>query len=177
MRFRPPAADIESQRVFRYPLAAAIKMAVFSDCLRVPREYLHFRESARPKLDELGVSAIAAPASAIADLLTGWRATHPIVVFTGPDYGVLTQDVREVLWNQSQVPLFEQLVSTDRIVIARECDAHAGLHLDPANLRPRGIQLHTVSGLCGCGTSGVRVLEWSAARRGALLIAPALPAI
>jgi hypothetical protein len=177
MRFRRRRSDLESQRTFRYPLAAPIKVAVFSDRLKVSREYLHFPENARPNLQELQVATIAAPASVIPALIAHWRATHPIVVFTGPEQGVLTAEARETLWRHSEVPVFEQLLGSDGTVIARECEAHNGLHLYPADFHPGGVHLRTVSGLCGCGVSGVRVVEWSRAPESAHLDPAAVPVI
>jgi hypothetical protein len=55
-----------------------------------------------------------------------------VVVFSGMDAGVLTQEQRDQIWSYYQVPLFEQLLGTDGKVIAMECEVHSGLHVNPA---------------------------------------------
>lgn len=60
------------------------------------------------------------------------RPDMAVVVFSGMDAGVLTEEQRDQIWAYYQVPLFEQLVGTDGNVIATECEVHAGLHISPA---------------------------------------------
>ncbi len=55
-----------------------------------------------------------------------------VVVFSGMDAGVLTDEQRDQIWEYYQVPLFEQLLGTDGKVIAMECEVHSGLHINPA---------------------------------------------
>jgi hypothetical protein len=59
------------------------------------------------------------------------RPDVAVVVFSGMDAGVLTEEQRDQIWNYYQVPLFEQLVGTDGKVIAAECEVHSGLHISP----------------------------------------------
>jgi hypothetical protein len=60
------------------------------------------------------------------------RPDVAVVVFSGMDAGVLTEEQRDQIWDYYQVPLFEQLVGTDGQVIAKECEVHSGLHISPA---------------------------------------------
>jgi hypothetical protein len=60
------------------------------------------------------------------------RPDMAVVVFSGMDAGVLTDEQRDQIWAYYQVPLFEQLVGTDGQVIAMECEVHSGLHINPA---------------------------------------------
>lgn len=80
-------------------------------------------------------------AGATADLLNLSRALEsaaaPIaahgdqamVVFSGTEAGILTQAQRDSLWYRYHAPLFEQFLGTDGVVIAAECEVHAGMHL------------------------------------------------
>jgi hypothetical protein len=61
------------------------------------------------------------------------RPDLAVVVFSGMDAGVLTQQQRDQIWAYYQVPLFEQLVGTDGKVIAMECEVHSGLHISLAD--------------------------------------------
>jgi hypothetical protein len=82
----------------------------------------------------------AATASATGDLyrlskslrqphMADWRTDHAVVVFSGTDAGVLTDEQRDSLWRRYQIPLFEQFVGPDGVVVASECEIHAGLHV------------------------------------------------
>jgi hypothetical protein len=67
--------------------------------------------------------------------------------------------------------VFEQLLDDEGRVLARECEAHSGLHVDPrvhhemsdgevlVNGRPSGITVREATGLCGCGGFGPRLLD------------------
>jgi len=52
-----------------------------------------------------------------------------VVSFTGGDDGELSDADREQFWRTFQVPVFEQRRGFDGRVIARECEAHSGLHV------------------------------------------------
>ncbi len=68
--------------------------------------------------------ALSHPAQLEAD-----EADRAMVIFSGIDAGVLTEEHRDRLWNKYQLPLFEQFVGTDGRVVASECEVHAGLHV------------------------------------------------
>ena len=57
------------------------------------------------------------------------RAARAIVPFSGARLGDVTTRDRDLLWTAFQVPVFEQRLGMDGTVIARECEAHDGLHL------------------------------------------------
>lgn len=68
-----------------------------------------------------------------------WDSDCAMVVFSGLDAGAFTLEQRDELWNEYQVPVFEQFLGTDGRVIASECEVHAGLHI-----RVDGVILETV---------------------------------
>lgn len=105
-----------------------------------------------------------------------------LVAWIGPDYGFLSEATRELLWRTFQVPVFAQLVGPGREVLAWECEAHDGLHLEASrgvcefssgellvtslvSLRRPALRLRT--GLtaavaeepCPCGVSSPRLVE------------------
>jgi hypothetical protein len=74
--------------------------------------------------------ALVAPlqdALALAEL--SLRLSTALVVLTSTGGVPLDDRGRERLWEAFGVPVFEQLRSWSGTVIARECEAHAGLHL------------------------------------------------
>ena len=79
--------------------------------------------SATEDLRRLG-QALSNPPSAETD-----EADLAMVVFSGMDAGVLTEEQRNQLWDKHQMPFFEQFVGTDGRVVASECEVHSGLHV------------------------------------------------
>jgi hypothetical protein len=74
--------------------------------------------------------ALVAPlhdALALAEL--SLRLSTALVVLTATGGVPLDDGARERLWESFGVPVFEQLRSWSGAVIARECEAHAGLHI------------------------------------------------
>ena len=102
--------------------------------------------------------------AATADLLSligalGFKPSHPMVVFTTPEQR-LTDDARERFWREFEVPVFEQIVDRSGNLLASECEAHWGLHLETTgHFELPGTEL--TRDLCGCGRSGARLVPTS----------------
>jgi len=89
----------------------------------------------------------------------------------GPGFG---ERHRDLLWRAFHAPVFEQLRNWDGDVIARECEAHDGLHLlsgidvrlEEGELwvdnRRTNIEAAMVSDPCECGAETIRLhgLRW-----------------
>ncbi|MBI1789122.1 MAG: hypothetical protein HYR60_16445 [Acidobacteria bacterium] len=150
-----------------------------------------FLEEEMPYLGRLGPEALAAPVSllvAMAQLVDSGilflrPLTHYLVAFTGVGEDLLDDESRELLWQVFQVPVFEQFLGADGRVLAGECEAHEGLHLNPDNavferdsgsgllltsltaLRRPALRLETgMAGRiepasCGCGVSSPRLMD------------------
>ena len=68
------------------------------------------------------------------------------------------QDVqRVVLWQTFAVPVYELLLSTDGTLLASECEAHSGWHLE-SGMRPASPALRIDATLCACGRNEPRVV-------------------
>lgn len=134
-------------------------------------------------IEAFGAQTIVGPASVLgrmaeADDLP--RVSHSLVALTGPGDGVLTETVRDRLWRAFGVPVYERWTGPDGAVIAGECAAHDGMHveeggavvewmsgrivltsltaLDPPSLRVNtGWTAEVVDGVCGCGRAGMRI--------------------
>lgn len=61
-------------------------------------------------------------------------ATRRVIVWTTLDRALLSEEDREFLWNAFELPIFEQLRGFEAEPLARECEAHAGLHFDPESV-------------------------------------------
>lgn len=71
----------------------------------------------------------------------------PLVVFSTPDDGPLTEDHHDMLWKHFQLPVFEQIRRPDGSLVAVECEARLGFHaiLPPA--------LAAYEDVCPCGAA------------------------
>lgn len=91
----------------------------------------------RRKLARSGVAAIAAPVDMLREMsaaikngeLTIGPLTNAVIAFTGVNLGELTGQDRELFWDVFQVPVFEQYLGFDGRLVAWECEAHDGLHV------------------------------------------------
>lgn len=156
--------------VFRYPLEPCPQIAVLSDRLRLSSGQQHLPENKPFDAASLGVETIAAPIDTLLKL-QDWWPMFPLVAFTTFRNGLITDWDRETLWRRFEVPVFEQLLDDSGRVIARECEAHSGLHLEPGlshgfsgseltiNGKRTGLNARTVDGLCECGVSGLKLVR------------------
>lgn len=101
-----------------------------------------------------------------------------IIIFTGLRDGMLDERQRDTIWKLFGLPIFEQLRGPNGRIMARECEVHAGLHLDPhgPSVRvtagemllsgvPTGLDAEFTRDRCECGDESPRVLRLSRARR------------
>ncbi|MDE3198595.1 MAG: hypothetical protein KGN84_19765 [Acidobacteriota bacterium] len=129
------------------------------------------------ELDRLKAEAIAAPLGAAIELaglkMSGQIVlpclTFAFVVFTDPAHPKLSRDQRDCLWRAFRVPVFEQFRAADGAVLARECEAHDGLHLvaeapirvEQGEVRIRGERTGLTAlldtGHCECGDEHPRL--------------------
>ncbi len=59
---------------------------------------------------------------------------------------------RERLWRAFRVPLFEQVIGPRGELLAAECEAHAGLHIETPGLAWAGHGIETARCACGHAT-------------------------
>jgi hypothetical protein len=171
------------RRVFRYPLEPCPTVAVVSDTLHLPRNCHSVAAYTAGSAGFRFMETLAAPANWLLGLEPGdWRPGFPVVAFTGLRQGFLDDVDRHVLWSRFGVPVFEQLLDEEGRIVAVECEAHAGLHLED-NVRhsfnaaelmvngcPTGISASEATEICGCGRAGVRLTDACAAMSRGLLL-------
>ncbi len=164
-------------------------------------EGLHGRGSARLFPDGLGrmlawcgAEAIAGPLGRICKLGRALESgelrmrplSRAVIVFVRPHEQPLSDDDREQLWRQFQVPIYEHLLGYAGELLAWECEAHEGLHVcsetaifenraagqanlilatSLVNLAYPMLRLvmeregWIIEGLCPCGQSGERLIS------------------
>jgi hypothetical protein len=121
----------------RYPLKSVARIAVFD---------------AAAVFDPQDAETAAFPARLLPHVWSSaWTPSYPVMIFTGPAHGLLTEADRERVWRRWGVPVYEQRLDAEGGVVAEECDAHEGLHLLVAPGSWDGPVEHR---LCGCGIEG-----------------------
>ena len=99
-----------------------------------------------PQMESLLAHKIASP-------------THALIVLARPDHSLLTtlltMEQRQQLWRAFRVPVFEQIIGENGALLAAECEAHAGLHIESPKLELAGLFIE--SGPCGCGRTAPRI--------------------
>jgi hypothetical protein len=93
------------------------------------------------------------------------RPTHALIVIRREWERAVPGEDRDRLWRAFGVPLFEQIVDEDCALLAAECEAHEGLHIEP---RWFAVGDHEIDRTpCGCGKLSPRLIERESLRRAA----------
>jgi hypothetical protein len=101
--------------------------------------------------------AIAATLPQLEALAGVVHLTHAVIVFRKDCEPRLKPDERERLWRAFRVPVFEQVIAPDGAVLAAECEAHSGLHIESPKL---AVGDHEVDrSACGCGRTTPRLID------------------
>jgi hypothetical protein len=149
--------------VFRYPLDPAPRTAVLAACFRQARfpAKSPIRVFPHGWSEEVAAFAPAALAST-REQLFGLAAadrppalTHAVIVLEYPGDALLSAGERERLWRAFRVPVFEQIIGPRGTLLAAECEAHDGLHVETAGLPWEGYRLELAA--CGCGRKTPRL--------------------
>lgn len=155
--------------VFRYPLDPAPRTAVLAACFRQPllrpklRPNYPIRVFPRGWSEEVSAfapAAIAASREQLLELVASARPpvlTHAVIVLENAGTAPLPANERVSLWRAFRVPVFEQIVGPHGELLAAECEAHDGLHIETSGLTWDGYRLEDA--LCGCGRGTPRLVS------------------
>ena len=140
--------DSPGLQTFPYPITPCPRIAVFPPYF------------APERLDLASVSTVAAPMDMIRAIdAKEWLPEFPMVVFSCLGESLLSDDDRDFVWNTFGVPVFEYLLDTDGRIVARECEAHDGLHVDGL---PEPYRAEIIEENCACGAPGARLMKLEA---------------
>jgi hypothetical protein len=185
---------------FRSPLEHTPRTAILTRGFEQSSQVRVFADHWGKNLKRFGATALAAPVSKVRELAAAIESGHNeiqqlrhfVVSFTGADHGEICEEDHERFWRVFQVPVFEQRLGFDGRMIAYECEAHDGLHIETeraafeetpgsellltslTDLRYPTLRVGTrMAGriqhdCCDCGTASARVIT------GQQLLAPAL---
>jgi hypothetical protein len=141
-----------------YPVPPAPSTAVLVPWIRPRGAVCVFRDG----WDEAAVAyrpaAIAGTWPCLEALLTERidSLTHAVIVFARPGDELLTAEQRQRLWIAFRVPVFQQIIGANGVLLAAECEAHAGLHIESPKFDPGSRPIETAP--CGCGRVGLRLM-------------------
>jgi hypothetical protein len=191
--FQNPAAPKPALQKLFCPLPAASRTAVLMAGFKQGGGVRVFPELHRRTLARFRPNAIAGPISVLRRLAEAaedrgaWvpHLTHSTIAFNIPQRSFLSQEAREISWRVFQVPVFGQFLGLARELLAWECEAHEGLHVETDNaifetdagerepellvtslINLRRPLLRLATGLtatmehsvCGCGLTGPRLV-------------------
>jgi hypothetical protein len=145
-----------AKAALKYPVPPAPATAVLLPWFRSARRVRVFPEGWGARARAFEPAAIAAEWRQLEALLNERipSLTRAVIVLARQPSELLSESQRERLWRTFQVPLFEQIVTGNGSVLAMECEAHDGLHVESRALFP---EQWFDSSLCGCGRKTPRL--------------------
>lgn len=91
--------------------------------------------------------------------------THAVIVLCRPEEARLSEADRDHLWATFRVPVFEQVIGKAGKLLAAECEAHDGLHVESPSLPLEGEDLDVTPCPCGRKTPRIGVTRGAALER------------
>ena len=162
--------------VFQYPIAPAPRTAVlvawfssgrFGLGILSPRPIRVFRNGWGPDAAAFAPAAIAGTWEQLRSLMraSAPSVTHAVIVLWRPGQPRLTEADRDRLWDVFRVPVFEQVIGKSGELLAAECEAHDGLHLESSRLPIGGEYVDAAPCPCGRKTPRIGVTQGVALMR------------
>jgi hypothetical protein len=133
-----------------------LKPAIFRASLLGGSPIRIFRNGWGPEAERFHPAAVAATLGQCRKLSRVLipSLTHSLIVLERPGAARLTEADRELFWRAFRVPVFEQIIGPTGQLLAGECEAHDGLHIEAPGLR---IEQSLVDmSLCPCGRKSPR---------------------
>ena len=146
---------------FHYPITPTPRTAVLVDWfdpspLRGHNMVQTFAEGWTHQVAAFGPAALAGTRGQLLSLAAlPPRLTHALIVLARPGEPLTTAAERDRLWRAFGVPVFEQIIAEDGRLLAAECEAHDGLHVQVAGRDWDGYWTETAH--CGCGQKSPRL--------------------
>jgi len=141
---------------FRYPAGNAPRTAVLGSWFREAGNVRSFR-GWTAEAESYAPEVIVATLAQLQDLAAARAAspTRAVIAIAKPGAPLLSSADREELWRAFHVPVFEQIVGARGKVLAAECEAHDGLHVESAEVSAPGYALDDRT--CACGLKSPRL--------------------
>jgi hypothetical protein len=149
----------------RYPVGPAPRTAVLAPWFRSKDAVRVFAEGWCDAAARFRPAALAGTRRQLLELAAeaAPELTHAVIVVSQLGEPLLTTAERQRLWRAFRVPVFTQIVDERGRLLAAECEAHDGLHVeDPERTWP-DYKLET--GPCACGRVSARLAAPEPAER------------
>ena len=143
---------------FVHPLDPAPRTAILVPGFQSTRSLRVFPNGWDEAARKFNPAAVAGTFEQVADLADGGvQLTHAVICLSWDKKEFLTPRQRTYLWSAFGVPVFEQYLDRQNILLAYECDAHSALHATPAYTGK------TFPGVnCPCGTGLLAFVQHAA---------------
>lgn len=82
---------------------------------------------------------------------------NALIALVCPGEPRLSDEARERLWRAFRVPVFEQRIDHSGRLLAYECEAHDGLHIEASGAGPHQGEI-VETARCGCGRATARLV-------------------
>ena len=139
-----------------YPLRPVPRCAVLVAGFRSRSPVRVFDEGWNEEAARFGPEAIGATLAQFDALIGVVRLTHAAIVFRKEFEPRLNDAERDRLWRAFRVPVFEQIIADDGTLLAAECEAHSGLHIESPKLAAGDHEIDRA--VCGCGRATPRLV-------------------
>jgi hypothetical protein len=143
--------------VLVYPIPPAPRTAILVDGFRSSGNTRVFENGWTEEAAAFMPSAIAGTPAQLHALPPMPSVKNALIALVHPGEPPLTEDDRERLWRAFHVPIFEQRIDNSCHILAAECEAHDGLHIESPELFPSGGEILETA-ICGCGRSTPRLI-------------------
>ena len=161
MRVQTPWRSREAP--FRYPIRPAPRTAVLIPGFRADGLVRVFPEGWSAEAAAFAPQSIAGTLEQLDAVGGTVSLTHAAIVIRAEWEPRLSDADRERLWQAFRVPVFEQVVAEDRTLLAAECEAHDGLHIESAKFAVGDHEIDRTA--CACGRSTPRLVTPATLRR------------
>jgi hypothetical protein len=138
---------------FDNPLPVSCRIAVLAPNFLEKDGVRAFEEDQTAEIQKYRPEILAGTVPTLLRLAERIRIPRALVAFSGARVGPVTHRDRDLLWSAYEVPIFEQCLGQDGAVIARECEAHDGLHL----YLPKQYHGEVRTEACACGRPEPRI--------------------
>jgi hypothetical protein len=143
--------------LFRYPLGPEPRTAVLGPWFRETADVRIFPRGWTAEAESFAPEAIAATWPQLRELArnNSVSPTRALIVVARPGSALLSNANREALWRVFHVPVFEQIIGARGKLLAAECEAHDGLHIEVEGVIAVGFALDGRT--CACGRKTPRL--------------------
>ena len=145
--------------VLVYPIPPAPPTAILLDAFRPSGNTRVFEDGWNADAAQFAPAAIAATPAQLDALraLPIPSLRNALIALVLPGESRLSEEDRARLWVAFRVPVFEQRIDKSGRLLAAECEAHDGLHIESSGASPREGEI-VETATCGCGRSTPRLV-------------------